>query len=581
MRNIFSYFVFLILLSSCGGGGSSTPPVPTVSLSPSASEVEVGNTVTLTWSSTNATSCNASGSWTGTKGISGSEQITIGIAGPNNFSLSCSGESITSGSASTSIEGYRVFNGKVVDGYIRGATVFIDTNNNFTEDSDEPSVVSDNSGGFELRYANGTLLSLGGFDLDSANLLENLMLSHQLSGYTETKVITPVTSLLIGMEDSSQLKAALGIDNSIDISILDPVANKGDGGVYDYLYEKGNQLVVLALALQNITNDINASMDTTQDYFAAIAAEVEEAYTLTQARIDIESEAFISEVLENVMTAKTLSISNEIKNNISSVLASVMPVIEVKSSDLLTQSTLNFATSTLQTDIVSIAKGEADEKLLQYQNTVLNLIASDQNIELEGLAPGISAIADSLSLDEDDSASINLLANDSYLGSAPISITIGSASNGSISVSGGTATYTPNSNFNGTETISYTITQGSQTSTANLSITVNPVQDVPIISSAASVSINEGDTVVISVNASDADSESLSYTISGTDASLMTISSSGQISLNSAADYEIKTGYSVTVSVSDGTDSVTQTITVNVIDGCEFGSGIFGTCTFN
>ena len=581
MRNIYSYFVFLILLSSCGGGGSSTPPVPTVSLSSSASEVEVGNTVTLTWSSTNATSCNASGSWTGSKGISGSEQITIGIAGPNNFSLSCSGESITSGSASTSIEGYRVFNGKVVDGYIRGAMVFIDTNNNFTEDSNEPSVVSDNSGGFELRYANGTLLSLGGFDLDSANLLDNLMLSHPLSGHTETKVITPVTSLLIGMEDSSQLKAALGIDNSIDISILDPVANKGDGGIYDYLYEKGNQLTVLALALQNITNDINASMDTTQDYFAAIAAEVEEAYTLTQARVDIESEAFISEVLENVMTAKTLSISNEIKTNISSALASVMPVIEVKSSDLLTQSTLNFATSTLQTDIVSIAKGEADEKLSQYQNTVLNLIASDQNIELGGLAPGISAIADSLSLDEDNSASINLLANDSYLGSASISITIGSASNGSISVSGGTATYTPNSNFNGTETISYTITQGSQTSTANLSITVNPVQDVPVISSAASVSLNEGDTVVISVNASDADSESLSYTISGTDASMMTISSSGQISLNSAADYEVKTGYSVTVSVSDGTDSVAQTITVTVIDRCEFDSGIFGTCTFN
>ena len=161
------------------------------------------------------------------------------------------------------------------------------------------------------------------------------MLSHPLSGHTETKVITPVTSLLIGMEDSSQLKTALGIDNSIDISILDPVANKGDGGIYDYLYEKGNQLTVLALALQNITNDINASMDTTQDYFAAIAAEVEEAYTLTQARVDIESEAFISEVLENVMTAKTLSISNEIKTNISSALASVMPVIEVKSSTCL------------------------------------------------------------------------------------------------------------------------------------------------------------------------------------------------------------------------------------------------------
>ena len=61
----------------------------------------------------------------------------------------------------------------------------------------------------------------------------------------------------------------------------------------------------------------------------------------------------------------------------------------------------------------------------------------------------------------------------------------------------------------------------------------------------------------------------------------MTISSSGQISLNSAADYEVKTGYSFTVSVSDGTDSVSQTITVTVIDSCKFDRGIFGICTFN
>ena len=30
--------------------------------------------------------------------------------------------------------------------------------------------------------------------------------------------------------------------------LFDPVANKGDGGIHDYLYEKGNQLTVLAFA---------------------------------------------------------------------------------------------------------------------------------------------------------------------------------------------------------------------------------------------------------------------------------------------------------------------------------------------
>ena len=465
--------MILILLSSCGGGGSSTPPVPTVSLSSSASEVEVGNTVTLTWSSTNATSCNASGSWTGTKGISGSEQITIGIAGPNNFSLSCSGESITSGSASTSIEGYRIFTGKVVDGYIRGAKVFIDTNNNYIEDNNEQSVISDNSGSFELRYANGVLLSLGGFDLDSSNQLDDLMLSHPLNGHTSTKVITPVTSLLNSIEDVSILKVALGIDESIDVTTFDPVANKGDEGIYDHLYEKGNQLTVLALALQNISNDINASVDATQDYFNVIADEIENTYTINKSEVEIESSVFISNIVENLIETKTLNISNEIKENITSVLSSVLPVIEVKSDILLTHATLNFATSTMQTDIVNIANGKADERLAQYQNTVLNLIANDQDVELGGLAPSITATADSITLTQDDSISINLLANDSYLGSASIEITVNNPSSGNVSVSNGILTYTPNSNFSGTEIISYTITQGSQTSTANLSITVS------------------------------------------------------------------------------------------------------------
>ncbi len=44
------------------------------------------------------------------------------------------------------------------------------------------------------------------------------------------------------MEDASLVNAALGIDASIDVFTFDPVANKGDGGINDYLYEKGNQV---------------------------------------------------------------------------------------------------------------------------------------------------------------------------------------------------------------------------------------------------------------------------------------------------------------------------------------------------
>ena len=43
-------------------------------------------------------------------------------------------------------------------------------------------------------------------------------------------------------------------------------------------------------------------------------------------------------------------------------------------------------------------------------------------------------------------------------------------------------------------------------------------------------------------------------------------SSSGVLTFNSAPDYETKNSYSVTATASDGTNSPTQAITVNVTD---------------
>jgi WD40-like Beta Propeller Repeat len=87
-------FLATLLLAACGGGGggaaSSAAPAPTVTLTSSASSIVSGSSVTLTWSSANATSCTASGGWAGTKATSGSE-----LVGPLNanasYGLRCSG----------------------------------------------------------------------------------------------------------------------------------------------------------------------------------------------------------------------------------------------------------------------------------------------------------------------------------------------------------------------------------------------------------------------------------------------------------------------------------------------------------
>lgn len=84
-------------LSCSGPGGSaqssanvSVIPKPTVSLKASLLTVEVPNSINLSWSSTNADSCTASGDWSGGKSTNGSESITK-PRGNYTFNLSCSG----------------------------------------------------------------------------------------------------------------------------------------------------------------------------------------------------------------------------------------------------------------------------------------------------------------------------------------------------------------------------------------------------------------------------------------------------------------------------------------------------------
>ena len=54
--------------------------------------------------------------------------------------------------------------------------------------------------------------------------------------------------------------------------------------------------------------------------------------------------------------------------------------------------------------------------------------------------------------------------------------------------------------------------------------------------------------------------------MTGTDASSLSISSSGVLSFVTAPDYETKTSYSATVTVSDGTNSTSAAITIAITD---------------
>ena len=87
-RFVLAVLSFSIALAACQKG-EQAPPAVTISVSPTT--VKVGENANLTWSASNATSCTASGTWSGTEPTSGSQSVTPSAPGANAYTLMCTG----------------------------------------------------------------------------------------------------------------------------------------------------------------------------------------------------------------------------------------------------------------------------------------------------------------------------------------------------------------------------------------------------------------------------------------------------------------------------------------------------------
>jgi Ca2+-binding RTX toxin-like protein len=195
----------------------------------------------------------------------------------------------------------------------------------------------------------------------------------------------------------------------------------------------------------------------------------------------------------------------------------------------------------------------------------------------------VSAFADSVSTNEDTTVTFDPLLNDTVVTAGySVSVSTSSSSNGSVVVnSDNTLTYTPATDFFGTDTIRYSVTVNAISSSAVATITVNGVNDLPIINGLGStLTPDENQTVVVTVNASDVETSSLSYSLSGADAALFSISNSGALTFNSASDYEAPgdansdNSYAITIAVGDGSATTSQAVAVEVQNVADQVSGV-------
>ena len=122
-----------------------------------------------------------------------------------------------------------------------------------------------------------------------------------------------------------------------------------------------------------------------------------------------------------------------------------------------------------------------------------------------------------------------------------------------------------------------TVSDGQVTDTITVTINISNVNEAPVfaVGSSTTHTVAEntaaGENIGSPVSATDDDGDTLSCSLSGTDAGKFSIdSTNGQLQTSAALDYETKSSYTVTVSVSDGkggTDSIT--VTINVTDVSE------------
>ncbi|EJI1376616.1 tandem-95 repeat protein [Vibrio parahaemolyticus] len=142
------------------------------------------------------------------------------------------------------------------------------------------------------------------------------------------------------------------------------------------------------------------------------------------------------------------------------------------------------------------------------------------NVDVTPVNDAPMAKDDIATTQEDTAVTIDVLPNDSDVDGDKLSIQSASApeAQGKVEIVDGKLVFTPAENFNGDAEITYTVTDGALTDQATVKVTVNAVNDTPIIKVDAVESITEDavntDTVVATLTVRDTDTPEDQLTVS-------------------------------------------------------------------
>jgi cysteine-rich repeat protein len=182
------------------------------------------------------------------------------------------------------------------------------------------------------------------------------------------------------------------------------------------------------------------------------------------------------------------------------------------------------------------------------------------------------AVADAITLDEDTSATLDVVANDSDVDGDTLAVaSVTQPAHGSAAITGlHQVSYTPAPDYNGADSFSYTIDDGhGGQATAQVAVAVNPVNDAPVAAAdAATLDEDTAATVDVVANDSDVDGDALTVTAVTQPAhGTAAVVDEHHVRYTPAADYNGADSFSYTIIDGHGGDATAQVaVTVNPVN---------------
>ena len=436
--------VGVIVVSGCGGGGSggSGNWAPTVS-EPGALSLMEGTTYVTTMVVSDPENDDISFELAGADGgaftLTEGESASVGqlrpeiyfTAAPDFENPSDSNAdnvyevtlSAADGSSSTSIDltitVTDAFEGRVVDGPVAGAEVFVDINCNKEADADEPAGVTDDDGFFQiapftpLPECEAKLIAKGGTDTHTGQELPNLALVSDVpEDLTDTVAVTPLTTVLASAETEEEKQMVLdafGLEGTPEEAITtDSWAEAEEGDEAALAVQRANEQISAVMQTAATVAESADTADADVDQSLLIAETVAEQL-VELVEENAEADLTDAETLTEVMAETLAEVlpeedwDDEVVEAVAASVATVNTVLGDEDLDPTSDAAAEIAEAVqdeLQESVEAVASGEQSVEEFSEETGLEELF--DEIVVLDAPDNDQDGLADALDPDDDN-----------------------------------------------------------------------------------------------------------------------------------------------------------------------------------